>query len=108
MHTRSRFEIFLALRSGPLLPHLEDELDVVGHGYPITIGQGQDLVVVQDRVEVLDPDGVHGSVAYDPLGRSTEVEEKTHQAARIIIAGHYPGEVPGLDKNLAIVSTHGP
>ena len=45
---------------------LEHDLDVVGHGDAIAVGERQDLVVVQDGVEILDPDGVDGPVGDDP------------------------------------------
>ena len=45
---------------------LEDGLHGVGHLDPVAVGQGQDLVVVEHRVQVLDPDGVHWSVQHDP------------------------------------------
>ena len=46
--------------------HLEDDLTVGGHGDTVTVGQGQGLVVVKDRVQVLNPDGVHWTVKYKP------------------------------------------
>lgn len=47
--------------------YLKYEFDVVSHGYPISVGQSEDLVVVQHSVEILDPDRVHWSIANDPL-----------------------------------------
>ena len=46
--------------------HLEDDLAVGSHRDPVSVGQRQLLGVVQHRVEVLDPDGVHRSVQYQP------------------------------------------
>lgn len=61
---------------GKSLAYLKDELDIVCHGYPIPICQGQDLVVVQHSIEVFDPDGVHGPITDDPL--QTIVVEQLH------------------------------
>ena len=46
--------------------HLEDDLAVRGHRDAVAVGEGQRLVVVEDRVEVLDPDGVHRTVQHQP------------------------------------------
>ena len=45
---------------------LEDDLAVVRHGQPVAVGQRQRSVVVQHRVEVLDPQRVHRTVQHDP------------------------------------------
>ena len=45
---------------------LKDDFTVWGHWDTITIGQGQGLVVVQHRVEVLNPDGINWTVQYKP------------------------------------------
>ena len=45
---------------------LEHHLDVVRHGHAVAVRQRQDLVVVQDRVQILDPDRVDGPVGRDP------------------------------------------
>lgn len=41
--------------------HVGRELD------PLRVGEAEHLVVVQHRIHVLDPHGVHGPVAYQPL-----------------------------------------
>lgn len=46
--------------------HLEDDLAVRGHWNTVTISQGQGLVVVKDRVEVFDPDGIHWTIQKQP------------------------------------------
>lgn len=56
--------------------YLEDELDVVSHGNPVTVGQGEDLVVIEHGVEVFDPDGVHRSVADYPLSLPKQKPDK--------------------------------
>ena len=45
---------------------LEHHLAVGRHGDAVAVGQRQRLVVVQHRVEVLDPDSVHGPVQHEP------------------------------------------
>ena len=45
---------------------LEDDLDVGGQVHPVPVGQGQDLGVVEHRVEVLYPYGVHRAVQNEP------------------------------------------
>mmetsp|Transcript_13743 Transcript_13743/g.31845 ORF Transcript_13743/g.31845 Transcript_13743/m.31845 type:complete len:1547 (-) Transcript_13743:4516-9156(-) len=45
---------------------LEDELHVGDHGDAVTVGEGEELVVVEHGVEVLNPDGVHGPVENNP------------------------------------------
>ena len=45
---------------------LEDDLAAAGHGHAVAVGQRQRPVVVQHRVEVLDPHGVDGTVQHDP------------------------------------------
>ena len=46
--------------------HLKDDLAVGRHGDAVTVSQGQGLVVVQHRVQVLDPDGVHRPIKHQP------------------------------------------
>mmetsp|Transcript_82350 Transcript_82350/g.197524 ORF Transcript_82350/g.197524 Transcript_82350/m.197524 type:complete len:323 (-) Transcript_82350:85-1053(-) len=46
--------------------HLEHDAAVVRHGDAVVVGQRQDLVVIQDRVQVLDPNCVNGPIANDP------------------------------------------
>lgn len=46
--------------------HLKDDLAVGGHGNAVTVGQGQGLVVIQDRVQVLNPDSVHRAIQHQP------------------------------------------
>ena len=45
---------------------LEQDLAGGVHGNPISVGERQGLVVVQHRVQVLDPNGVDRSVQYQP------------------------------------------
>ena len=46
--------------------HLEDDLAVWRHGDTISVGESQGLVVVQDGVEILNPDGVYRAVKNQP------------------------------------------
>ena len=48
------------------IAYLKDNLAVGSHGDAVTVGQGEGLVVVQHRVEVLDPDCVHRAVQQQP------------------------------------------
>ncbi len=48
------------------MTYLKDDFAVGGHGDAVAVGQGQGLVVVQHRVEVLNPDGVHRPVQHQP------------------------------------------
>ena len=41
-------------------------LTVWHHGQPIAVGQSQSFVVVEDRIQILDPHGVHGAVEDQP------------------------------------------
>lgn len=45
---------------------LKDNFAVGRHGNPITVCEGECLVVVKDGVQVLDPNGVHGAVQDQP------------------------------------------
>mmetsp|Transcript_10932 Transcript_10932/g.12860 ORF Transcript_10932/g.12860 Transcript_10932/m.12860 type:complete len:895 (-) Transcript_10932:5695-8379(-) len=45
---------------------LEHRLHQWAHGDTVTIGKGQDLVVIEHSVQVLNPDSVHGAVQHDP------------------------------------------
>ena len=45
---------------------LEDDLTSRGHGDSVTVGQRQSLVVVQYRVEVLNPDGIDRPIQDEP------------------------------------------
>ncbi len=46
--------------------HLEHDYDVGRHGNAVAIGQLEDTVVIEDGVEVLNPDRVHRPVRNDP------------------------------------------
>lgn len=46
--------------------YLEHSLNVVRHWHAITVGERQDLVIVEDGVEIFDPDGIHGAIGDDP------------------------------------------
>ena len=46
--------------------HLKEDLAVGGHRDAVSVGEGQGLVVVEDRVEVLDPYGVHRAIQQQP------------------------------------------
>ena len=46
--------------------YFKDDLRVGRHGNTIAIGQSQRFVVVQHRVEILNPDGVDGTVQQQP------------------------------------------
>ena len=46
--------------------HLKDDLTVGGHGDTVTVSQGQGLVVIKYRVQVLNPDGVYWAVENQP------------------------------------------
>lgn len=56
---------------------LKDDLTLRGHGYSVAISQSQGLVIIQYTVEVLNPDGIHWSVQYDP---DSFAWWQTHQA----------------------------
>mmetsp|Transcript_20779 Transcript_20779/g.35679 ORF Transcript_20779/g.35679 Transcript_20779/m.35679 type:complete len:2651 (-) Transcript_20779:3350-11302(-) len=63
---------------------LEAALDAGGHGNAVPVGQGQQLVVVEHCVQVLDPNGVHRAIADDPnvlgllfVGLAPQVGEDT-------------------------------
>ena len=45
---------------------LKDDLAERCHWDSVTVGQGQGLVVVKDGVQVLDPNGVDGTVKDKP------------------------------------------
>lgn len=45
---------------------LEDDLAARGHRDPVTVGQRQGSVVIEDGVQVLDPDGVDRPVQDQP------------------------------------------
>mmetsp|Transcript_35153 Transcript_35153/g.59176 ORF Transcript_35153/g.59176 Transcript_35153/m.59176 type:complete len:211 (-) Transcript_35153:681-1313(-) len=72
--------------------HLEDHVHVGAHGDDLGVGQAQLLVVVQHRVHVLDPDGIHGPVEHEPLlvgsGVLTELAHVAGQhAVRPLVRG---------------------
>ena len=46
--------------------YFEHNLTIRCHGDSIAISQGQGLVVIKDRVEILDPDGIYRSIQYQP------------------------------------------
>lgn len=45
---------------------LEDDLAARGHRDPVAVSQGQGLVVIEDGIQVLDPDGVDGAIEDQP------------------------------------------
>ena len=45
---------------------LKDDLAVGGHGDSISVSQGQSLVIVQHRVQVLNPDSIYWAVQQKP------------------------------------------
>ncbi len=44
----------------------KDDLAVRGHGQSVAVGQCKRSVVVEDRVEIFDPEGIDRSVEYQP------------------------------------------
>jgi len=46
--------------------NFEDQLALVSHGDTFTVGEGEDLIVIEDSVEVLDPDCIDWPVAGEP------------------------------------------
>jgi len=46
--------------------NLKDDLAVGGHRDTIPVGQSERLVVVQHRVEVLDPNGINWAIQHKP------------------------------------------
>lgn len=48
---------------------LEDEVDVVGELDTLTVGQRQQAVIVQNRVQTLDPLRIDVTIANDPGSR---------------------------------------
>ena len=55
---------------------LKENLAVWRHGDAVAVGQGERLVVVQHRVQILNPDGIHGTV-HDQPNKFT-CEERMH------------------------------
>ena len=47
--------------------HLEHDPNILGDGQTLSVGQSEELVHVEDRVQVLHPLGVDVSVKDDPL-----------------------------------------
>ena len=45
---------------------LEDDLAIGRHGQPVAVGQRQRPVIIQHRVEILDPQRVHRSIQHQP------------------------------------------
>lgn len=45
---------------------LKDDLAVGSHGNPITIGEGQRAVIIQHRVQILNPDGINWPIQNNP------------------------------------------
>lgn len=79
------FNLCILLRVGA--KYLEYELDVVRHGNPVAVGQGEDLVVVEHSIEVFDPDGIHRSVADNPLLLARTELDKLVPCACVSIGG---------------------
>lgn len=46
--------------------HLKHKLAGWGHGDTVTISQCQCFVIIQHRVEVLNPYGIHRAIQYNP------------------------------------------
>lgn len=46
--------------------HLEDQLTLVGHRNTLSVGKGQDLVIIEHSVQVLNPKSIDWSVAGEP------------------------------------------
>lgn len=65
----------------------ENHFTVGGHGDAISVGQRQGFVVVQNWVEVLDPDGVNGPVEDYPDVLSWGQDEKIWTWVNAIING---------------------
>ena len=51
----------------PEVLDLEGHLCSVEHGNTLGISEGEDLVIVEHRVEVLDPNGIDGTIAANPV-----------------------------------------
>ena len=66
--------------------------DIRRNGQPLSVGQGEELVVIQHRVEVLHPLRVHISIKDDPLTLaylSTHiVYDPTYNMYQVIELGH--------------------
>mmetsp|Transcript_4454 Transcript_4454/g.12986 ORF Transcript_4454/g.12986 Transcript_4454/m.12986 type:complete len:489 (-) Transcript_4454:593-2059(-) len=78
-------------RDGEVL-HLKDDVHARGHGDDLAGDEAEFLVVVEHRVHVLDPDGVHGAVEDDPLAVECLVghrhaHERGHEAVAPLL-GH--------------------
>ena len=59
--------------------HLEHDLTVGRHGDTIAVSQGQCLVVVQHRVEILNPDSVYGAIQEQPDIVTLKISKKFHR-----------------------------
>lgn len=46
--------------------YLKDDLAVWSHGDTVSVSQGQGFIVVQHRVQVLNPDGIYRAVQQQP------------------------------------------
>ena len=55
---------------------LEDEVDIVSKLYSFSVGKSEQVVIIQDRVERLNPIRIHISIANDP--RSDVLRLLTH------------------------------
>eukprot|EP00968_Pinguiococcus_pyrenoidosus_P007308 scaffold486_cov254-Pinguiococcus_pyrenoidosus.AAC.1 len=80
--------------------HLEHELHVVRHGDPVSVGDGQQLVVVQHGVEVFDPDGVHRAIADDP--RVVRMLARIHLSVHLLRADGL-----GVQARVLVLDAHG-
>ena len=49
------------------MSYLENDADIGRNGESLSIGQGEQFVVVQDGVQILYPFGIHVSIEHDPL-----------------------------------------
>lgn len=55
----------------PKVGDLEQQPHGVGEWDTLVTGKGEDLVVIHDGVEGLDPHGINVTIQYDPLGAIT-------------------------------------
>lgn len=74
---------------------LKDDLAVGGHGDTVPISQGQSLVVIQHRVQVLDPDSIHRPVQHQPDVFTYKRHRKVCQSQKTLPLSSFPS--PSLD-----------
>lgn len=52
---------------GPLKPYLKQQLTMREQPDSLSVGQGEDLVVIHNRIHILNPQRIHISIKHDVL-----------------------------------------